>query len=146
VQSPACRDALAALQAHESARAAASAPKARPDERPDATADRTWRILRARAAKICLGGEPDAPAPLPHSATAPITVPPAVIAPPVVRAPRVTTPSPPPVETRKPPTVVMSCDAGGCWTSDGARLPQVGRNPQDARVRCSVQGSFVVCW
>jgi hypothetical protein len=144
MQSPACRDAVAALQAHESVRAA-SAPKAQPDERPDATADRTWRILRARAAQICLGGEPDAPTPLPHSARAPIAVPPVVIEPPAVRAPRVTPATPPQIEPRKPPAVVTSCDAGGCWTSDGLRLPQVGRNPQDSRVRCSVQGSVVVC-
>jgi len=143
IQSPACRDALAALQAHESA-LAASAPAA-PDRPAAATADPAWRALRARAAQICLGGEPDAPPPPPRGATAPaITVPPVVSAPP--SASPATSPVPSPLPARPlPPIVVLGCDAGGCWTNNGERLPQAGRSPSEPHVRCTVQGRLVMC-
>jgi hypothetical protein len=144
MRSPACREALAALQARESAMAAAAAsqPSAQPDRRPLGVADRQWQALRARAAQTCLGGEPDAPAS--HSALPPITVPPVVIAPTAPRAPTAM-PAAPIIEPRKPPTTVTGCDPGGCWANDGSRLPHVGRNPLDPTVHCTVQGSLVVC-
>lgn len=143
IQSPACRDALAALQAHESAMAA-SAPAA-PDRPAATTADSAWRALRARAAQICLGGEPDAPPPPRRGATAPtITVPPVTSAPPAASPPTSPATLPPPARPL-PPLVVLGCDASGCWTNNGERLPQVGRSPFEPHVRCTVQGRFVMC-
>jgi len=145
IQSAACRDALAALQAHESAlAAAASSPSPTPDRPATASADRTWRALRAQAAHVCLGGEPDAPPPPPRApVTPPIAVPPVAAAPPV--APPAVRAAPAPLLARPLPPVIMSCDTIGCWTSDGERLPQFGRSPFDPRVRCSVQGRVVMC-
>src|SRR5262245_28829653 len=142
IQSPACRDALAALQAREAAMASASAPAA-PD-RPAASADAAWRALRAKAARICLGGAPDAPPPPPRGATWPaITVPPVGAAP--TAAPPAPRQAPAPLPARPSPPAVTHCDGIGCWTSDGERLPQLGRSPYDPRVHCTVQGRFVVC-
>jgi len=142
IQSSACRDALAALQAHEATMGAASAP-GRPDRAPIAAADATWRALRAKAAHLCLGGAPDAPPPPPRGATVPIAVPSVTAgsAPPLPATRALTSPLP----TRTPPVGVTLCDGSGCWTHDGERLPQVGRSPFDPRVHCSVQGRVVVC-
>jgi len=152
MRSDACRDALRALQAREAALAggAASAPTrptppptAQPDARPRLVGDRTWQTLRARAAQACLGGAPDAPRPLPRSALPPIAVPPVAVEPAPTRA--LPSPPPPAIELRRPSPTVSSCDAGGCWMSDGSRMPQVGKNPVDPKVRCAVQGAFVLC-
>jgi hypothetical protein len=51
----------------------------------------------------------------------------------------------PAIEPRQPTPMVNSCDAAGCWMSDGSRMPQVGKNPLDPKVRCTVQGEFVLC-
>ena len=147
MRSDACRDALQALQAREAALArpqAASPESAPPDAKPRLVGDRTWHTLRARAAQACLGGAPDAPRPLPRSALPPIAVPPVAIEPTPLRAP---SPTPPPaIELRRPTPTVNGCDAGGCWMSDGSRMPQVGKNPLvDPKVRCNVQGAFVLC-
>jgi hypothetical protein len=143
IQSPACRDALAALQTHESAMAA-STPAA-PDRPAAATADPAWRALRAHAAQICLGGEPDAPPPPPRGATAPIAVAPVTAVPPAAQTPP-TRSAPPPLPARSlPPIVVLGCDASSCWTNSGERLPQAGRSPFEPRVHCTVQGRFVMC-
>lgn len=146
MRSAACSDALQALRARESTLAGgASAPMARPDAKPAAARDRTWQALRARAAQLCLGGEPDAPRPPPQSARPPIAVPPVTLEPASrpLPAPRAAPTSP--VEVRRPTPTVNSCDAGGCSMSDGTRLPQVGKNPIDPKVRCTVQGAFVLC-
>src|SRR5262252_8412942 len=100
MQSAACRDALAALQAHEAAMAAGSAPTASSgaaaaDRAPPARADATWRALRAQAARSCLGGQPDAPPPPPRGATAPpISVPPVAGNAPVAPLPAQPIPAP----------------------------------------------------
>jgi hypothetical protein len=147
MRSDACRDALHALQAREAAlarpppAAPASAP---PDAKPRLVGDRTWQTLRGRAAQACLGGAPDAPRPLPRSALPPIAVPPVAVEPTPLRVP--STPPSTAIEPRRPTPLVNSCDAGGCWMSDGSRMPQVGKNPLvDPKVRCAVQGAFVVC-
>ena len=138
--SGACQRALASLQARETELAAA-ADAGTPPRTPT---DRRWQALRAQAARACLGRESAASAPLPRSAQPPVVVPPVV--PPAERVQaRPPAPLPAPVPAHKPPPTVMSCDPLGCWTSDGARLPQIGRNPLDARVHCSVQGRLVVC-
>jgi hypothetical protein len=144
MHSPACRDALAALQAHEAAMAAAASAPSGSDRPPPARADARWRALRAQAARQCLGGQPDAPPPGPRGATAPaIGVPPVAAGPPP--APPAARPMPAPLPARVLPPFVTLCDGSGCWTSDGERLPQLGRSPFDARVHCAIQGRFVVC-
>jgi hypothetical protein len=145
LESPACRDALAALQARETAMAAtAAASGARPDRRPAAHTDAQWRALRATAAHACLGGAPGAPPPPVRGATAwpPIGVPPVASAPPAAVAP---TGSLPPLPARIPPPTITRCDPTGCWMSTGEHLPQLGRNPNDPRVTCSVHGRVVIC-
>jgi hypothetical protein len=145
MRSAACRDALQALQAREAAlAAAASAPAPRPDAKPPVSRDRAWQALRARATRVCLGGQPDTPRPLPQSARPPIAVPPVTLEAPTSR-PLPVPPPPPPVELRRATPTVNGCDAGGCWMSDGTRMPQAGKNPIDPRVRCTVQGAFVLC-
>ena len=146
--SSACRDALAALQARESVlAAAASQPSASGDRRPRNGGDRLWQALRGRAATACLGADPATPTPAPESTTAPIVVPPAVApAPARVARPLSTTSAPlPPIEPRRAPPATVNCDARGCDAGNGTRLPYTGRNPLDPGVRCTVQGSLVVC-
>ncbi len=146
--SSACRDALAALQARESvlAAAAASQPSSTVEGRPRHGGDRPWLALRARAAAACLGAGPDTPTPAPQSRTAPIVVPPVTLTPSPPRTTRPPSPpSPPIVERRMPPAPGVNCDARGCDTGDGRRLPHTGRNPLDPGARCTVQGSLVVC-
>jgi len=144
IRSPACRDALAALQAHEAAMTGAASAPAGPDRVPAARADAAWRALRARAAHICLGGQPDAPPPPPRGAPGPaISVPPVALSP--SAAPALAQPMPAPLPARQLPPFVTQCDGIGCWTSTGERLPQLGRSPYDPRVHCAVQGRFVVC-
>jgi hypothetical protein len=143
MQSSACRDALAALQAHETAMAVAASP-AGLDRAPAATSNATWRALRAKAAHSCLGGAPDAPPPPPRAATWPgIAVPPVTAASPTPQpAPRIAAP---PMPAQPPPPAVTLCDGFGCWTHDGERLPQFGRSPFDPRAHCTVQGRIVMC-
>ncbi|HEX6019864.1 MAG TPA: hypothetical protein VFZ28_17355, partial [Burkholderiaceae bacterium] len=96
MHSSACRDALAALQA----RATAIAPAvSAASGGPPAAADATWRALRAKAARICLGGAPDALPP--RGATSPETVPPVATASPARPAPA-HAPPPPPARTLAP--------------------------------------------
>jgi hypothetical protein len=138
-QSNDCQKALAALDARESE----LARSARADAAPRIPTDARWQALRRQAARACLGREGAASAPLPHSALPPIAVPPVAV--PAAPADPPQRRTPPPLPGYKPPVSVMSCDPLGCWTSDGARLPHTGRNPLDARVRCSIQGQIVVC-
>jgi hypothetical protein len=142
-RSNACQRALAALQSREAELAAAAGT----DTPPRTPTDARWQALRAEAARACLGRENSASAPPGRSAQPPVAVPPVVVppAPAETAQRRSPAPLPAPGPAYRPPVTVMSCDPLGCWTSDGARLPHTGRNPLDARVRCSVQGRMVVC-
>jgi hypothetical protein len=134
-QSAACRDALAALQARESELSGGAVGRV--------TADARWQALRRQAARACLGRESAASAPLPQSARPPIAVPPVTVAPPPLAMP----PAPaaaPPVLSRPAPSL-RACDANGCTTSDGLRVPHTGRDPLDPRVRCTLQGQVALC-
>jgi hypothetical protein len=136
-----CTRALAALQAREAELAGAQAA----ERRSRVTTDARWQMLRKQAARACLGGE-DAAAPLPQSARPPIAVQP--VTPPTAATALPRTPSPTPAAPAivpRPSSIVTSCDANGCWTSDGARLPRVGRDPVHPTARCSVQGQLVMC-
>jgi hypothetical protein len=143
LQSNACQGALESLQAREAELAAA----ARANTPASAPTDARWQALRGQAARACLGRDSAASAPPGRLAQPPVVVPPVVVPPAPAEAAqrRSPAPLPAPVPGHRPPVTVMSCDPLGCWTSDGARLPHAGRNPLDARVRCSVQGRVVMC-
>lgn len=108
LKSDACGRALADLQA---ARAGASGRTPGQVE-----------ALRRDATQACLGGNGDARRPAP-TAQAPLAVPPPTVALPRSVPPREGTPPAPPIER---PAVITSCDAGGCWDSNGKRLNRAG--------------------
>jgi hypothetical protein len=141
-QSNACQRALESLQARE-----AELAVARADTAASTPTDTRWQALRGQAARACLGRDSTASTAPGRSAQPPMAVPPVAVPPAPAETARRRSPAPLPAPgpTYRPPVTVMSCDPLGCWTSDGARLPHTGRNPLDARVRCSVQGRMVVC-
>lgn len=140
-QSPACRQALDALQAHE-ARMPRQAPAAGTASREALARHAT---LRRQAARACLGGSGNTP-PLPQSPRAPVVVPPVGVPLPPA-APAVLPPRPParPEPATGGPLTITRCDAAGCWTSDGAYMPRAGAQLFGPRGLCSVQGSTVHC-
>ena len=103
--------------------------------------------LRIRAAQACLGGsaagrgfgsaaavagerdKSSAPSLPPLPAAAPSLSP--------------TRPLPPLQIDR--PSILMNCDAAGCWDSEGRRLPRVGEDVIGPRGRCLPQGASYVC-
>lgn len=125
LKSPACGQALAALEAGRAAGQAAA--------------------LRDRAAQACLGAAP-APGRPGRVLQAPIVVPPPVIAPPPEPAPIAAPPRlpPPPVAIDRP-AAPATCDAGGCWVQDGAGLRHVAPNLAGPNGLCSQQGAVVYC-
>lgn len=141
-QSPACREALRALQAVETQQ---PAPTSEPGNR-----ERGLRLqaARERASQACLGGPAGRPAPV-------VQTPPAV--PPVSRpapspAPRLPTasPPPPPVVANPPPSsgmplTVVACDTTGCTASDGTRLTRSGPHLVGPRGACTLQGAVLRC-
>lgn len=100
--------------------------------------------LRGAAASACLGSSqlPSRPA---RVLQAPISVPPPQIELPqrVAPAPAPSLP-PPPVAIGRPPTPA-TCDAGGCWTSDGTQLRHVPPNLVGPAGLCSQAGGMVYC-
>ncbi|WP_332815810.1 hypothetical protein [Ramlibacter sp.] len=126
LKSFACGRSLAALQA---ARATAG--------RDDVEA------IRREAAQACLGGQGEAQRPAP-TAQPPLVVPPPVVEPPVPPPAAVAAPAPPPVAIEQPP-VVTSCDAAGCWTSEGTRLNRSGPLLIGPGGACVTSGHVVRC-
>ncbi|MBX3604787.1 MAG: hypothetical protein KF788_05935 [Piscinibacter sp.] len=135
---PACTRAMAALEALE-AQLPASSPASR------APLARHAR-LRRDAARACLGTRTDTAVPVrraqPPVSVAPVRVPastPGTAAPTLPERPAVAPP-------RLPgPLTVTGCDAGGCWTSDGAYLPRAGAQLFSPRGLCDVRGTTVHC-
>ncbi len=135
--SPACGAALAELERREQALLALPAD-ARGAQRP--------RVIeqQRRAAMACLGGPPDAP-PRAGLAAAPISAAPATA--PVARplpapsASSAVVPAPP----ARPPGTVGSCDALGCWASDGTRLQKIGPSLLGPGGLCTVTAGFLRC-
>ena len=73
------------------------------------------------------------------------TVPPMTAVPPMPVSPlRPTTPVVPLQQIASPP-VVTSCDATGCWSSDGTWLHRVGPNLVGPGGVCTVTGKMVQC-
>jgi hypothetical protein len=132
MHSAACHEALAQLQAREAA--AASSPTA-----TDLRA-RTEPARRA-AARACLGGTGEAPQPA-HTAQPAIRVPSAVQA--LPRAPLPAAKGPAPARA-EPLRSITSCDANGCWASDGTRLQRSPAGLLGPGGYCSVQGSVLHC-
>jgi hypothetical protein len=169
LQSPECRSALEAMQRREAAlAAAASAPASVPAAPASATAgpgtssvlpeqhrtraaDARLEKLRREAARACLASRADAPAPTPQRlAQPPLAVPP-VAGPPLHAPSRATGAAsalpagPVPVPRPAAPIVVTTCDATGCWTSDGRRLDRAGPNLLGPRGLCTLQGALLQC-
>lgn len=125
LKSPACGEALAALQA--------------------ARGDHDVQPLRQRAAQACLGSASEAGR-APRTLQPPVAVPPPAIVPPsrppgLVAAP---VPPPSPVAVQRPPRVTH-CDAGGCWVDDGSGLRQVGPGLAGPAGLCTQQAGVVYC-
>lgn len=99
--------------------------------------------LRQQATQVCLGGTGQARRPSPV-AQPPVTVAPPVIDPPPAPQPPVALPATPPVRIERPP-VLTSCDAGGCWDSDGRRLNRAGPVLIGPSGPCVVSGHVVQC-
>jgi hypothetical protein len=137
-KSPECRKAMDALQLQEAR--AASAPQAASDAHREATA--ALETARRQAARTCLGGRGDPPHPSAHF-TQPLTGVP-LTTPPVVRTAPVA-PPPGPAPVRAPAPVITSCDAVGCWTSEGTRVQRLGPNVIGPRGVCTVQGVTMSC-
>lgn len=123
LKSPSCESAIATLQAARSGADAAAVD-----------------IARRRASQACLGGSGEATRPSPV-ARAPIAVP----------APVIAVPDLPPLQPPQPtvrvdrPSVITSCDPGGCWDSNGTRLNGAGPVLIGPRGACTASGGFVHC-
>lgn len=139
IDSAACRQALASLEAHETRLAQRAASRAA--LAPPPGLDSRLLTLRRAAARDCLGGGEGPPQRTQRHA-APIVVPPVAGA--RAASPPMSTPSPA-LPSPALPTVVTACDAVGCWASDGSRLHRVGSMLQGPRGLCSVQGKLLVC-
>ena len=109
--------------------------------------DAAWQNLRRRAAQTCLGGSGEMP-PSTRTMQAPIVIPSIGRSAPYSTAPLRSgaTGSPSPTPAPKPPSVVTSCDALGCWANDGTRLNRVGpQQLQGPRGLCTLQGTSLQC-
>jgi hypothetical protein len=102
--------------------------------------------LKRTAARTCLGSNTAlSPAPQ-HVGQQPISVAPV----PVPQRPSGTrlpahTSSPPPQVSVRPLISITSCDALGCWASDGSHLQRVGPNLLGPKGFCSAQVSVLNC-
>lgn len=147
VQSPACRQALAEVQAQETA--ALNARNAKPPaSAPAGPSPAALLAMRERAARICLGPGTTGPSPSQRTVQPPITVPPPTSARPTVTLPSAPTPTTtaPVVPLRSEPLLtVVSCDATACWASDGSRLEKSGPNLIGPRGVCTLQGAVLRC-
>ncbi|HKB54441.1 MAG TPA: hypothetical protein VKD22_10595 [Ramlibacter sp.] len=114
---------------------------AAPDARDSA------RLARARreVLRVCLGRDTGtrlrSGAPYPAQAVPPavLAVSPAEAAPP----PSISPPAPPVAVQR--PGMLMTCDPGGCWDSEGRRLNRIGPILTGPRGPCIRQGRLVAC-
>jgi hypothetical protein len=96
---------------------------------------------RRHAPHACLGGTGEARRPSP-TAQAPLAVPPPTVALPRSIPPVSPALAPPPIER---PAVITSCDAGGCWDSNGRRLNSAGPLLIGPRGACVTSGLQVHC-
>ncbi|MGM9486518.1 hypothetical protein [Ideonella sp. YS5] len=146
--SPACQQAMSALQAEEasvlSSREAGASGA--PSATDSAVASARLQPWRERAARACLGSAGNAYTPPARTAQDPVTVPPVSLGPPVKLPPAPTTPAAPVVPARSDAlTTIVGCDASGCWASDGSRLSRNGSTLTGPRGACTLQGAVVRC-
>jgi hypothetical protein len=143
LRSPDCRQALDALQADELAASASGAGSTR--QQADAASTARILALRKFAAGNCLGAWKDTPPQTSRAYQAPIHVAPVTGS--SVRPPPVATGTPPVASPALPVSrpIIVSCDAGGCFTSDGARLPRVGGQLLGPGGLCSAQTPGQTC-
>ncbi len=142
-----CRHALDELNAHEDSIAASR--KSNEQSGPaDAGARTKLTALRKVAVHLCLGGPIDFSQPTRQTAQPPMSVSANSITPATrLQVPSEVnlTPTPTPMPTRAPQLVVNSCDANGCWASDGTRLQRAGSNLLGPRGYCTLQGALLQC-
>lgn len=124
LKSEACGERLAALES----------------ARQQAPGSAQVEALRQQATRACLGGGGQAQRPSP-TAQAPLGVPPPVI----TAKPAQPVPPRPPSPPIESPPVVTSCDLGGCWDSNGARLNRAGPQLIGPRGACTTVGATVYC-
>lgn len=146
LRSDPCRSALAALQAQEAA-AAATTPAREPeaDEAAHQAALARLNAARDRAARACLQGRADQPARPGRMAPPPLSVPPLAVTPHTAPLPPPPTGIPLPLPRAAQPVSITSCDALGCWASDGTRLPRAGPNLIGPRGFCTAPGGVLHC-
>ncbi|HJV68607.1 hypothetical protein [Ideonella sp.] len=143
-ESVACRQALDALQAQETAAlsAARSAPPSASAPGAAASALQPWR---ERAARACLGGSRGSAAPA-RTAQPPVTVSPVTAGRPLTAPVAPPVPAQPALPARSEPLLtVVGCDPAGCWASDGSRLNRVGPNLVGPRGACTLEGAVLRC-
>ena len=131
LKSRACLDSVERLEA------------SRADKAPAAVTE----ALRSRAAQVCLGGSTPGRG-LGSAATVGAarghSSPARRLPEPSGRPSPSPTSPPPPVHIDRP-SILMNCDAAGCWDSDGRRLPRVGEDVIGPRGRCLPHGASYVC-
>jgi hypothetical protein len=137
-----CARALQSLRADEDAAAQAR----RAGESTHHAALQRLQAQRERAAQACLQGRADAPVPAPQRpAVPPMSVPPLAYPAPVVPRPAPVPTLPVPPARAAAPTSITSCDALGCWASDGTRLQRAGPGLLGPRGFCSAPGGLLSC-
>jgi hypothetical protein len=101
-------------------------------------------VVRKKVLEICLG--PASAHPQRSGAPQPVLAVPAPIisAPPLYPTVR-TTPPPLPAVSVPRPSVITTCDPGGCWDSDGRRLNNLGPMLVGPRGPCTLQGGTANC-
>ena len=146
LQSAECRSALAAMQAQETA-AAAAAPSAGPgaDEGAHMAALARLNAARDQAARACLQGRMDQPARPGRLAVPPTSLPPLPVTPQLAPLPPAPAGIPVPLPRPAAPASITSCDALGCWASDGTRLQRAGPNLIGPRGFCTAPGGVLHC-
>lgn len=127
------------LKSHQCGQALAGLQAARSDP-PEAG---RLEALRQQATQACLGGTGDARRP------SPVVQPPIAVKPPVIEVPQSRAPpvagAPPPAPAIPRPAVLTTCDAGGCWDSEGRRLNRAGPVLVGPGGTCIASGSGVLC-
>lgn len=143
LHAPECGAAIASLRARESDADVAACSDSTGARAPSAA------LLAARrdTARRCLASRADPPEPPGR-----LIQPPIVVAPIAVPAPMpagtIAHRAPPIAPTRAPirgPRTITSCDAGGCWTSDGTRVDRFGPDLRDRRGVCTLSGAVLQC-
>lgn len=134
-----CQRALDRLQALEAEALAEPAGVAR------RSAAKEIDARRREAARICLGGAGEPPPPSARYSPPVAHLPMASAPHPAIALPAPPTPPPMTLPAVKAPPIVTSCDASGCWASDGTRLQRLGPDLLGPHGVCTLQGTLLHC-